>query len=178
MSVVYSLRPVDQISDRERAGITSMKTAVYPPRDNEDWPGRDREWLAPGWIVLVSQNGEIVSCTGIVKTEAEIEGQTVVIGGVGGIATHPDHRGRGYAELSVNRAIEWMSDQAVEFALLVCRDELVPYYSKRGWQVFEGTLVVRQFGEPETFTFNNVMVRPVCRPAPKSGVVDLLGPPW
>lgn len=178
MSVAYSLKPTGEMTDRERAGLTRMKTAVYPPDEHADWPGGEREWAAPGWMVLVTVDGEIVSCTGIVLTEAEVRGEAVVVGGVGGIATHPEHRGHGYAAISVDKAIDWMRDHGAGFALLVCRDALVPYYGSRGWQLFEGTLMVRQFGEPEKFTFNEVMVRPVCGEAPTSGVIDLLGPPW
>lgn len=174
----YSLQPTGQITGQERAQLDDMKRAVYPPEQYADWPGREREWVGPEWTILVSRDGEIVSCTGIVLTEGEMEGRTLVIGGVGGIATHPEHRGRGYAAASIEMAMEWIGDHSAEFALLVCRGELVPYYEKLGWRVFDGTLRVTQFGEPETFTFNVVMVRPVCGAAPSVGVIDLLGPPW
>lgn len=178
MTVDYSIRAQEEITDREKAGLTALKTAVYPPEPNAEWPGREREWARPGWMVLVSRETNIVSCTGIVLTEASVDGQMTVIGGVGGIATHPDHRGRGYAAVSVDEAIGWMRERGAGFALLVCRDALVPYYAKHGWRLFEGVLRVTQFGEPEIFEFNEVMVRPVCGDAPSSGIVDLQGPPW
>lgn len=178
MTATYSVKPVEELSDAERDGLGEMKTAVYPPEQFADSPGRRREWLRPEWCVLVGADGEVVSYTGIVMTEAEVDRRPVTIGGVGGIATHPEHRGRGHAARSIEAATRWMADQGVEFALLVCRDELVAYYGRLGWAVFEGRLVVTQFGERETFTFNRVMVKGVCGETPAKGTIELAGPPW
>ena len=66
----------------------------------------------------------------------------------------------------------------VAFGLLVCKPELIPYYSRLGWQEFDGTLVVRQHGTPAEFTYNRVMVCEIQTPAPAGGAIDLQGPPW
>ena len=102
----------------------------------------------------------------------------VAIGGVGGIATPPDHRGKGYAPLGMERAVDFLKDSGAAFGLLVCRDELIGYYTRLGWRLFEGTMLNTQRGEPEVFTFNNVMVGDLNSPAPTAGVIDLRGPAW
>ncbi|HUG32141.1 MAG TPA: hypothetical protein VMM14_04545 [Acidimicrobiia bacterium] len=56
--------------------------------------------------------------------------------------------------------------------------KLVDYYSRLGWVEFEGELMVTQFGTPEKFTFNRVMVGDLNEPAPRTGTIDLQGPPW
>lgn len=178
MTAVYSLKPVNELSESETAGLREMKEAVYPPEEFARHPGRAREWLPPEWGVLVSVGGRIVSYTGIVATGGDVDERAARIGGVGSIATDPRHRGQGYAGRSIDMAIEWLERQRAAFALLVCRDELVPYYSALGWRLFEGDLRVTQFGVPETFVFNRVMVRDVVDEAPKGGVIDLHGPPW
>ena len=66
----------------------------------------------------------------------------------------------------------------VAFGLLVCRDELVAYYSSLGWRLFEGSVLVRQFGETEVFDYNRVMVGDLTKVAPTGGTIDLEGPPW
>lgn len=119
-----------------------------------------------------------MSYTGIVVIEGTVDGEPVRVGGLGGIATHPDTRGMGLARQSIEMALELMHDQEADFALLVCRDELISYYEGLGWRLFDGTLLVTQFGVREVFTFNNVMVRDVTSRAPRDEAIDLLGPPW
>lgn len=155
-----------------------MKEAVYPPEQFAGSPGREREWLRPAWGVFTTVDGEVVSYTGIVLTEADVNGQRTPVGGVGGIATHPSHRGRGHAARSIALAVDWMTERDARFALLVCRGELVSYYEALGWELFDGELLVTQFGKPETFAFNDVMVVAAAGQPPAGGTVDLHGPPW
>ena len=174
----FELVRVDDLTEEQRAGIKAMKEVVYPPSLFADAPIRGREWKPPSWAVLVTDDDRVVSYTGIVLTDGLVDGREARIGGVGGVATHPDQRGRGLARRSIELALGFMSEQGVDFALLVCREELIPYYTEIGWRRFNGTMLVTQFGEQEEFTFNLVMVADVLSAAPDEGVVDLLGPPW
>lgn len=179
MSITISLKAHDDFSDEDRQALRELKAAVYPPERESAWEGASREWAGPEWGVFVRDDaGNLVSYTGVVKREGSIDGRPVSIGGIGGIATHPDHQGKGYAPLGMGRALDYLTTRGTDFALLVCRDELVDYYSRLGWALFAGELLVTQFGEPETFTFNRVMTGDLNRPAPKSGTIDLQGPPW
>lgn len=179
MSITTSLKARSDFSESDTASLRDLKDAVYPPEQEGEWEGASREWALPQWGVFVRGDaGELVSYTGVVQRDGSVDGLAVTIGGVGGIATHPEHRGRGYAALGMGRALDYLAGRNTDFALLVCRDELVAYYSRMGWLVFEGDLVVTQFGEPETFTFNRVMVGDLVSRAPRSGTIDLNGPPW
>jgi hypothetical protein len=66
----------------------------------------------------------------------------------------------------------------VEFALLVCEPDLIPFYERLGWRPFPGVLLVEQHGATVPFTFNRPMTLPVRQDAPPGGTIDLLGPPW
>lgn len=121
----------------------------------------------------------LIHYTGLLSREAVWQDNAVLIGGVGGVKTHPESRGRGYASLALSRAVEFFREPlAVDFGLLVCDDRLVDFYKGRQWRLFEGTLFTNQFGERAEFTFNRVMVRDITRDAPPRGELDLLGPPW
>lgn len=80
--------------------------------------------------------------------------------------------------MGLGRALDFLLERGADFALLVCREQLVPYYAGLGWQKYAGEVVVTQFGEPERFTVNEVMVGDLNSPAPTTGVIDLQGPPW
>jgi aminoglycoside 2'-N-acetyltransferase I len=179
MSLATTLTPRDLFSDDDLEALNALKEAVYPPEPGVIWDGASREWAAPQWGVFVrDDSGALVSYTGVVEREGGHDGEPVSIGGVGGIATHPDRRGKGYAAIGIGRALDFLAVDEVDFALLVCRDELIPYYERLGWRIFDGELLVSQFGEPEVFTYNRVMVGDVNRAAPRSGTIDLNGPPW
>jgi len=179
VSLATTLTPRDLFSDEDLEALKRLKEAVYPPEPGVTWDGACREWAAPQWGVFVRDDlGALVSYTGVVEREGAHDGQRVAIGGVGGIATHPEHRGKGYAAIGIGRAIDFLAANGADFALLVCRDELIAYYEKLGWRLFEGELIVSQFGEPEVFRYNRVMVGDVNRAAPRSGTNDLKRPPW
>jgi len=91
----------------------------------------------------------------------------------------PAWRRRGFAGLGMRRAVEFFHAQEdVAFGLLVCDTHRLGYYGSLGWQEFTGELHVLQHGQPALFTYNRVMTIGVQSPAPRTGSIDLLGPPW
>jgi GNAT superfamily N-acetyltransferase len=171
---------VADLSADERAAVTRLSLAVYPPDEWKDWPGWKVEWADPEWCVRVMDaDGALRSYTGVFLREGAIDGRLVRIGGVGSVKTHPSGRGRGYARLGLERALAFFREAPdVAFALLVCEPHLIPFYSGQGWQEFNGELLVRQRGVVERFTFNRAMTHRVAEPAPTAGTVDLGGAPW
>jgi GNAT superfamily N-acetyltransferase len=177
VTITVSLKLRDDFSDSDIEELRRLRDAFYPP--GEPWEGASREWAIPQWGVFVRGDaGELVSYTGLVRRDGRASGRRVTIGGVGGVATHPDHRGKGYAPFGMGRGLDFLAERGTDFALLVCSDELVDYYTRLGWDLFEGDLMVFQFGESERFTFNRVMVGDLNEKAPRSGTIDLEGPPW
>jgi GNAT superfamily N-acetyltransferase len=177
LSFTTTLKASEDLSETDAEALRRLKHAVYPP--GEPWPGATREWAGPMWGVLVrNDSGDLVSYTGVVQRNGRVDHRPVSIGGLGGIATHPDHRGNGYAPFGMGRALDFLAERGADFALLVCRDELVGYYRTLGWRLFEGELRITQHGEEEVFAFNRVMVGDLNEQAPRSGTIDLQGPPW
>ena len=170
---------VAEFSDAERDALRRLTLAVYPPGAAGEAEHTKREWRAGEWGArLHADDGTLVSYVGITLREARLDDRPVLIGGIGGVKTHPGARGRGFAARGIAHALGFMREQKAAFALLVCRPPLVPYYAGLGWQTFEGRLLVRQFGAVEHFTFNEVMTHALHEPAPLTGTLDLLGPPW
>jgi hypothetical protein len=180
MSMFMTLRRLADLADAERAELTTLSRAVYPPEVAESWLGRHMEWSAHEWCVLVrTTEGALVSYAGIVLRWARREGMSVRVGGIGGVKTHPSARRLGFATAAMRRAVEFFGEQPdVAFGLLVCEPHLIGYYGSLGWQEFTGRLLVTQHGEPAEFTLNGVMTYSVREVAPLSGTIDLLGPPW
>lgn len=168
------------LSEEERAELTRLTQAVYPPDEFADWPGRKIEWAPPDWLIRVTGDaGTLVASVGLLIRQARAGDRDVSIGGIGGVKTHPDARRQGHFSSGMKKAIEFFDEQStVDFALLVCEDRLVPLYSQFGFRVHDGRLLTCQFGEQCDYTFSPVMVRDVRSAAPAGSDINLLGPPW
>ena len=165
-------------TESEQLDLSRLSRAVYPPYETLNWPGRHLEWAGSEWDIMVSSEDALVSYTGALLRQAAHDENQVLVGGIGGVKTHPKARKRGFAAAGMAKAIELFVEREAAFALLVCDDKLVDYYTRLGWHLFTGRVVTLQSGQSVEFTFNRVMVRDVSAPAPISGLIDLQGPPW
>jgi aminoglycoside 2'-N-acetyltransferase I len=174
------LKPVTDFSDGERDALKALTAAVYPPEVLATRPGRSFQWAPAQWSVLVwTAEGRLIAHVGIVAREGTLDGVPVKIGGIGGVKTHPQAQGRGYASAALRRAATTLhDDHHVAFSLLVCQEHLLPFYGRLGWLPFPGRLVVEQPSGPTVFTINRPMVLTGLCPAPQGGVIDLRGLPW
>lgn len=177
---VVSVGPVTRWTDEQTSEFSRLTEAVYPPEEQEGWAGASMEWARPEiGVRVVDSSGWLVSYVGVLIRQATHDGEPVTIGGIGGVKTHPDARGMGYASLGMDHATAWLLSQPdVDFGLLVCKEDLLTYYGNMGWKEFTGTLMTIQHGAPAEFTFNRVMTRDLAGSAPTGGLIDLQGPPW
>lgn len=181
MELQISLDRDTDLNAHDRAELRALSEAVFPPDVDAAWPGHNIEWAPAEWWVRIwtTSDPTLVSCARLVLRDATHNGQPLLIGGIGGVKTHPDWRRRGLAALAVRRAFEFFHAQpVVAFALITCEPALIPYYSRRGWREFHGTVLVTQRGLPAAFTFDHIMVHDVRSAAPAAGIIDLRGPPW
>src|SRR5207247_678240 len=137
--------------------------AVYPPEDVATWPGRAIEWAPAQWSVIGwDAEGAALCHVGVILREARWNERAVRVGGIGGVKTHPDSRGQGFASAAIRVAHDFFGNQQdVDFALLVCEPRLVPFYERLGFQLFPGTLLVTQQQATVPFTFNIPMTLPI-----------------
>jgi GNAT superfamily N-acetyltransferase len=95
------------LTDGERADLNDLSRAVFPPEVLAALPGRHLEWSAPyGRVFVRAGDAGLVCVAGVVVRPAEHDSRPVLIGGIGGVMTHPAHRRQGYAAHAVGRAVE------------------------------------------------------------------------
>jgi GNAT superfamily N-acetyltransferase len=176
----WELRRASELTAEERAALLSLSRAVYPPEVVAAWPGRAVEWSAAEWRVIGwGAGGEALCHVGVFLREARWNGRAVKVGGIGGVKTHPASRGRGFATAAIRQALDFFQEQGdVDFALLVCEPDLIPFYERLGWRRFPGDLLVTQKQTTVPFTFNLPMTTPLRLREHLDGVIDLMGPPW
>ena len=169
----------EAFSDRQQKGLDVLRAAVYPPEVLETLPSRFFTWARPGWSALLWDGDELVSRVGLLVREAFHDDTPKRIGGIGGVATRPASQGKGHASLAMREAAKQFHEALnVDYALLFCRDQLIPFYGRLGWKPFEGRIFVEQPKGKIEFTANGAMVLDVKEKAPLKGVLDLNGLPW
>ena len=162
-----------------RDALRALTAAVYPPEEAAASPVRESAWAPAQWHALIHDaNGEVVSHVGILVRDGMLNGAAVRIGGIGGVKTHPEARGRGHVA-AMRTAATFLADECgVAFLLLVCLPPTIPYYERLGWRRFHGTLLVEQPGGVIPFTANLPMTLPGRGNAPLDGTINLCGQPW
>lgn len=127
---------------------------------------------------LVLYEGENpVSTCGLLRQQVELCTASLEVGGIGGVVTRPDFRGRGYAGKLLEEALRIFCDEwLLDAGMLFCRDALIPFYRERGWQVLEAPVSILQ--PIGTITCPTpVMVHPFHTPWP-SGPIHIDSLPW
>ena len=130
---------IDIVNGNEsRPRVDELMQAAWPPSEADNPSLRQVKWASADLRVLIeAADGTLVCHTGIFFRTVTWNGQKVHIGGIGGVATRPDSRRRGYASIAIEAAVQTMRDHdAAQFALLFCEPHNFEFYRSRGWQPF------------------------------------------
>src|SRR5207244_3099047 len=130
-------------------------------------------------VLIDAPDGNGLAChVGIYFRTVTWNGRKVHVGGIGGVSTREDCRGRGYASLALDAAVQTMrANEAVKFAILFCEPHNEAFYEARGWQRFTGDVWCEQPEGRIRFTVMAPFVFDIVR-APRQGTIDLCGLPW
>lgn len=162
--------------------LRKLAEAVYPPSESGNSPEEQMTWASTELSVVVRQEpeGDIVAHAGVLARQCLLDERPVLVGGVGGVKSHPDLRVKGLGRAAMTRAVGILRDDlSAEFGLLVCPSTALGFYKKLGWREFPGSLWIEQPDQGRVeFTMNHVLVVPLRSDAPDRGSIDLCGLPW
>lgn len=153
--------------------------AVYGRDIVEKLPWGHIVWAHADLRALIdAPEGGLACHVGIYFRTINWNGHDIHVGGIGGVMTREDCRGRGYASVAIEAAIATMrANEAVRFAMLVCEPHNFAFYQARGWNPFAGEIWCEQPDGRVRFTEMSPFVFDIRR-APRDGVIDLKGLPW
>lgn len=135
-------------------------------------------WRPKELHFVLEEGGRPVGHVGLLKHMVRAGGRPVTVAGVGGVVTVPEAQGRGLAQRGLRHAAEFMREEwGVGFGLLFCRDALVHFYERLGWQIVADPVEVEQEDGPVVCTFN-VLVLPCDGREWPGGAVSLDSYPW
>ena len=168
-------------------GDTSWKLAkplydaIWPPEVVAGLPWAGITFAHADLRVLVQdETGEILCHVGIYRRVITWNGQKINVGGIGGVLTRADSRNRGLATLGLNAAIQTLRhEDSINFAILFCASDRIPFYMARGFMPFDGIVQAEQPQQGSVrFDALTALVHDVKRTAPTLGTIDLCGLPW
>lgn len=174
-----------------KGGKLSVEIRVSEALTNEEWrtlfgwgenifgaEDLQYRWRPKDLHLLLAEDGRLVGHVGLLRHTVSVGGRPVTVAGVGGVVTVPEAQGRGHAQRGMRHAAEFFCREwGVEFGLLFCRDALVAFYQRLGWQLVEGPVEIEQPGGPVESSMN-VMVLPCDGRAWPAGEVRLQSFPW
>jgi aminoglycoside 2'-N-acetyltransferase I len=155
--------------------------AIWPPHVVATLPWAKIVFAHAELRVLVQDEaGEALCHVGIHRRDVTWNGRKVPAAGIGGVLTREDARGRGYASIALDAAVQTLKDEgSAAFAMLFCEPHNVPFYMARGWKPFDGEIYADQ---PEKGRVRFEAMAPYIYDlrgrAPQNGIIDLCGLPW
>lgn len=127
---------------------------------------------------LSYSDGEPTSHIGLLKHVVIVNGESVTVGGVGGLVTVPKAQKKGFAHRLMKHAVKFLEHEwKVTAGLLFCLPEMVVYYEALGWQEVEVPVLIEQPNGKITSPLN-VMVLPLCEEEWLDGRIELCSLPW
>ncbi len=136
------------------------------------------EWAAPEVLFVAYIENKPVSHVGLLRRAVRVAGVEVVVGGIGGVSTHPDFLRRGYAHLLMREAHEYMlRDGGFAFGMLFCDKRRITLYESLGYSVLTAPLWMTQHGERKLFDSQKMALPLTSTPWPV-GEIDIQGLPW
>ena len=135
------------IRESELAEMIDLQCAVFLPDGHARYSSyvREDQSYQPEQTRVVIVNGRIVATLRIWEREMRVGACVVRMGGIGGVCTHPEHRGAGYASAMLEDAIDYMRasgyDLSVLFSIIPCG-----FYRRLGWACIpmEGVCITRR----------------------------------
>jgi predicted GNAT family N-acyltransferase len=167
-----SIRVENHISDEERKTLFGW---------GEDIFGADHlnlRWRPKDVHLFVDVDGRAVTHVGLLEHTVTVGERSVRVCGVGGVVTALSEHGKGYATEAMRHAGAMMCEErAIDFGLLFCREQLVPFYARLGWRRVEEPVEIEQPSGTITSPMV-VMVLPCKEKSWPSGRVQLNSFPW
>jgi Acetyltransferase (GNAT) domain len=143
-------------------------------------PADSYSWSAQSWSMLVKADGHVVAHAGILYRVIQVGDLRVPVGGVSGVMTLNDWRGKGCARAALAKATAFVATQLwAPFAVVICPMEDTAFYEHLGWHVAEAPIQCEQPNGQVTLE-REVALWLACQGDAQwpSGPIDLGGTPW
>ena len=137
----------------------------------------DTQWATPGWTVICYEADNIASFYNIVERKILIDDTAMDVGGISNVITNPDYRGKGHASRMLRQTEQVIFEQLkCQLGLLLCADELVPFYERLHWYRANCPVTFRQASGEHLWKANAMLLTRNETLEPRR--INLNGLPW
>jgi len=135
-------------------------------------------WRPKDEHIILSRDGVPVSKCGILKQTISVNGETLQVGGIGGVVTAPASQHKGYAHKVLKEAVKILKyEWQMPAAMLFCLEPLVSFYRQPGWTLITPPVtLVQPAGVVQCPV--QVMVKPLQMARFPDTPVHVEGLPW
>jgi len=170
--VSIEIRQKESLNDFEKQQLFGRSENIFGVTAlNLSWRPKDLHFL-------LYVNSKVVSHIGVLKHIISVNGQPLIIGGIGGVVTVAEERKKGYAGLLMQYTARFLKHfWGVEVGLLFCLPQMISYYEMLGWHLVEhGVLIDQPTGKMVSPL--KVMVLPCTGYLWPDDEVELRSQPW
>lgn len=138
---------------------------------------KQRQWAQPDMSYSLKKENELLAFFHIVLRDVEVDGAIIPVAGLSNLITPHQHRGNGYASALLTQGFSTIFSQLnVKHSLLLCKDELIPFYQQLSWYVIKSQVVFMQKHGAEHYHTNTLLLSAGAPLNPTD--IDLKGLPW
>jgi hypothetical protein len=139
---------------------------------------RETVWANADWHIAFVSDGEALSFLSIVERHASFDDEIVKVAGISNVITRKPHRHRGLGTLIMRKAQEMMSScLQADFGLLLCSEDVIPFYARLGWVKARAELTFDQPAGARAWPKDVLIYFPGGNPFTFKNI-DLKGLPW
>jgi aminoglycoside 2'-N-acetyltransferase I len=155
------IKAASQLTPSEQKSLSDLLERVF-----RDDPHAGLSYATTEWNVLVYAGDVLASNVDIVQRAINAGERTVRVGGIGGVATLPEYRGRGLASQAMSAAMKFVKDDlGLDFGVLLTNLHRQTFYEGMGWKVISEPAY---FDQPSGKVVNDGLTM----------ILALTGKPW
>lgn len=138
---------------------------------------RDTEWAKPDWTIIYYAEDKIATFYNIIEREILVDDNKINAAGINNVITPSLYRGKGYASKVLRESENLIFDELkLELGLLLCSDDLIPFYERLNWYCVDCTVHFDQQDGKKLWKANTLLLSRKEKLAPHN--IDLNGLPW
>lgn len=172
-----------ELSAGDHTAVSTLLVATFPEHAETfhaaSWYGGrpdHRLWLE-------DSDGTLVAHLDFERRLISVGDEDILVAGVGEVATHPDHQGKGLGRLLMAALRRLLTTQVpADFGYLGCREDVVGFYKRVGWhRIHQKTRETDPRSRQWTISYGPTLILPATAPLsawPSEGMIDLRGMWW
>lgn len=160
-SAQLMILPAEDLTDEQRAAVLILKSGCFSDVSTQEI--EEDFYVPPIARLLLYENVDLVSYAAMLVREIEYRGQKVMLGGIGGVCTREDMRGKGFSTHVCTDALDFLRQAGCDVVFLSASPMARRLYEKLGFQAL-----------PAGFSWENIhgqiktgtdgMLAPLCSP--------------